>query len=128
MKKSRYYLVSLIKLLLIFVLAGCVLKGKISPKNLPDATLNKPYYAEIYIHIGPVIDRIFDYRIEPENSGLELAPFDLDAKHAYNHLTIKGTPLVTGTIVIKMHGLTLDIPPEQPAEEFEKTYTINVEQ
>ena len=127
MKKSRYYLTSLIKLLLIFVLAGCVSKGKILPKNLPDATLNKPYYAEIYIHLGPVIDRIFDYRIEPKNSGLELAPFDLDAKHAYNHLTIKGTPLVTGTIVIKMHGITLDTL-HQPAEEFEKTYTINVEQ
>ena len=128
MKKSRYYLNSLIKLLLIFVLAGCVSKGKILPKNLPDATLNKPYYAEIFIYVGPgpVIDRLFDYQIEPENSGLELAPYDLNAPGAYNHLTVKGSPKVTGMIKIKIEGNTFGT--MYSGREFEKTYTINVEQ
>ena len=126
MKKSRYYLTSLIKIILIFVLAGCVSKEKILPKNLHDATLNKPYYAEIYIYVGRVIDRLFDYQIEPENSGLELAPYDLNEVGPYNHLTVKGSPKVTGMIKIKIAGSTFGT--MYSGKEFKKTYTINVEQ
>ena len=128
MKKSRYYLTSLIKLLLIFVLAGCVSKGKILPKNLPDATLNKPYYAEIFIYVGPgpVIGRSFHYQIEPENSGIELAPYDLNSPAAYNHLAVKGSPKVTGMIKIKIAGSTYGT--MFSGKEFKKIYTINVEQ
>jgi hypothetical protein len=128
MKKSRYYLILIINLFLVFSLTGCFCRQKIEvlPKSLPNASFGKLYYAEINIKGGRVDDRLFDYLIEPENSGLELLPFDLKSLGPYNHLVVKGTPKMTGTIIIKFTGATFGT--MYPGSEFKKIYTIKVEE
>jgi hypothetical protein len=129
MKKSRYYLILIINLFLVFSLTGCFCRKKIEvlPKSLPNAAFGKPYYAEININGGPIIERLFYYLIKPENSGLEVSPFDLESFRPYNHLTIKGTPKVNGTISIEFIGNTYGTM-RCPGSEFKKIYTIKVEE
>ena len=118
----------IVNLFLVLSLTGCFCRQKIEvlPKSLPNASFGKPYYAEINIKGGLIDDRLFDYLIEPENSGLELLPFDLKSLGPYNHLVVKGTPKMTGTIIIKFLGSTFGT--MCPGSEFEKIYTINVEE
>lgn len=127
-EKKRYYVILIINLFLVLSLTGCFCRQKIEvlPKSLPNASFGKPYYAEININGGIVPNNLFLYHIEPENSGLELSPSYFDRRNSYNNLTIKGTPKVNGTIIIKFNGGTLGT--MCPGSEFEKTYTINVEE
>jgi len=128
MKKIRYHLMLIIGFFLTMLLTGCFCTQKVEvlPKSLPNAKLGAPYYAEIDINIR-VIKRHFYYQIEPENSGLELSPTDFGTHVSFNDLKVKGTPKVaTGTITIKFSGLTYGT--MCPGVEFDKTYTIKVEE
>ena len=127
MKKIRYHLMLIIGLLLTTVLTGCFCTQKVEvlPKSLPNATLGAPYYAEIDINLR-VIQHLFHYKIEPENSGLELSPTDFGTHVSFNDLKVKGTPKVAGKITIKLAGLTYGT--MCPGSKFIKTYTIKVEE
>ena len=112
------------------VLTGCfcMQKMEVRPKSLPNATLGNPYYAKIKVAGGVVIDEFFTYHIKPEKSGLELSPRGLGTKYVtYNHLEVKGTPKVTGTISIELSGGTYGTM-SCPGRDFKKVYTIKVEE
>jgi hypothetical protein len=127
MKKSRYYLMLIVNLFLVLSLTGCFCgrKFEVLSESLPNAAFGIPYYAEININGGEV--RSDSYHIKPENSGLEVSPFDLESFLPYNHLTIKGTPKVNGTISIEFTG-TFYPSMRCPASKFKKIYTIKVEE
>ena len=129
MKKLRYHLMLIIGFFLTTVLTGCLcFKPEVRPKTLPNATLGNPYYAKIEVFGGVVIDRSFFYHIKPEKSGLELSPRGLGTKYVtYNHLEVKGTPKVTGTISIELSGGTYGTM-SCPGRDFKKVYTIKVEE
>ena len=78
MKKLQHHLMLIIVLFLATVLTGCFCTQKVEvlPKSLPNATLGTPYYAEIEVYNGRVINDSFHYLITPENSGLEISPTD----------------------------------------------------
>ena len=130
MKKIRHHLMLIIGLFLTTVLTGCfcMQKMEVRPKSLPNAKLGNPYYAKIKVAGGVVIDEFFTYHIKPEKSGLELSPRGLGTKYVtYNHLEVKGTPKVTGTISIELSGGTYGTM-SCPGRDFKKTYTIKVEE
>ena len=128
MKKIRYHLMLIIGLLLTTVLTGCFCTQKVEvlPKSLPNATLGAPYYAEIKILDGVVIDEFFTYHIKPENSGLELTYSHVEPYGSYNNIKVMGTPLIKETITIEFFGNTYGT--MCPGVEFDKTYTIKVEE
>ena len=69
----------IIGLFLATALTGCFCtqKAEVLPKSsLPNAILGIPYYAEIEVYNGRVINDSFQYLITPENSGLEISPTD----------------------------------------------------
>ena len=129
MKKLRYHLMLIIGLFLTTVLTGCLCyKPEVRPKTLPNATLGNPYYAKIEVFGGHANRHDFYYDIQPEKSGLELSPRGLGTKYVtYNHLEVKGTPKVTGTITIKLSGGTYGTM-SCPGRDFKKVYTIKVEE
>ena len=118
----------IIGLLLTTVLTGCFCTQKVEvlPKSLPNATLGAPYYAEIKILDGVVIDEFFTYHIKPENSGLELTYSHVEPYGSYNNIKVMGTPLIKETITIEFFGNTYGT--MCPGVEFDKTYTIKVEE
>ena len=128
MKKFRYHFALIIKFFLIFTLTSCFCtqKIKVLPKSLPTATLGTPYYEEIQVFGGRVINKSFCYKIEPENSGLEISPTDFGKQISFNDLKVKGTPRVAGPITIILSGSTY--PTMCPGRELNKTYTIKVEE
>ena len=127
MKKLRYHLMLIIGFFVTSVLTGCLCyKPEVRPKTLPNATLGAPYYAEIDINLR-VIQHIFHYKIEPENSGLELSPTDFGTHVSFNDLKVKGTPKVAGAITIKLSGATYGTMSCR-GKKFNKTYTIKVEE
>ena len=117
----------IIGFLLTTVLTGCFCTQKVEvlPKSLPNAKLGTPYNAEVDINLR-VIQHLFHYKIEPENSGLELSPTDFGTHVSFNDLKVKGTPKVAGKITIKFAGLTYGT--MCPGSKFIKTYTIKVEE
>ena len=129
MKKLQHHLMLIIGFFLTTVLTGCLCyKPEVRPKTLPNASLGNPYYAKIEVFGGVAIDRHFSYHIKPEKSGLELSPRGLGTKYVtYNHLEVKGTPKVTGTITIKLYGGTYGTM-SCPGRDFKKVYTIKVEE
>ena len=129
MKKIRYHLMLIIGIFLTTVLTGCFCtqKAEVLPKSsLPNAILGTPYYAEIEVYNGRVINDSFHYLITPENSGLEISPTDFGTHVSFNDLKVKGTPKVAGKITIKFAGLTYGT--MCPGSKFIKTYTIKVEE
>ena len=128
MKKLRYHLMLISGLFLATVLTGCFCTQKVEvlPKSLPNATLGAPYYAEIKILGGIVMDDFFSYHIKPARSGLELSSSYFTPNSSYNYLKVEGIPKVTGTITIKFSGLTYGT--MCPGSKFIKTYTIKVEE
>ena len=128
MKKLRHHLMLIIGFFLTTFFTGCFCTEKVEvlPKSLPNATLGTPYYAEIKILDGIVMDDFFSYHIKPARSGLELSSSDFTPNSSYNYLKVKGIPKVTGTITIKFSGLTYGT--MCPGVEFDKTYTIKVEE
>ena len=128
MKKIRYHLMLIIGFFLTMLLTGCFCTQKVEvlPKSLPNATLGTPYYAEIKILDGIVMDDFFSYHIKPARSGLELSSSYFTPNSSYNYLKVEGIPKVTGTITIKFSGLTYGT--MCPGVEFDKTYTIKVEE
>ena len=128
MKKLQHHLMLIIGLLLTTVLTGCFCTQKVEvlPKSLPNAKLGAPYYAEIDINLR-VIQHLFHYKIEPENSGLELSPTDFGTHVSFNDLKVKGTPKVAGAITIKLSGATYGTM-SCPGKDFKKVYTIKVEE
>ena len=130
MKKLHYHFALLTKFLLILPLAGCFCmeKMEVRPKSLPNAILGTPYYAKIEVFGGYTDQDNFYYDIQPEKSGLELSPRGLGTKYVtYNHLEVKGTPKVTGTITIKLSGGTYGTM-TCPGRDFKKIYTIKVDE
>ena len=129
MKKLQHHLMLIIGFFLTTALTGCLCyKPEVRPKTLPNATLGNPYYAKIEVFGGHANRRHFYYDIQPEKSGLELSPRGLGTKYVtYNHLEVKGTPKVTGTITIKLYGGTYGTM-SCPGRDFKKTYTIKVEE
>ncbi|WP_334321875.1 hypothetical protein [Gilliamella apicola] len=130
MKKLQHHLMLIIGFSLTTVLTGCfcMQKMEVRPKSLPNATLGNPYYSKIKVAGGVVIDEFFTYHIKPEKSGLELSPRGLGTKYVtYNHLEVKGTPKVTGTISIELSGGTYGTM-SCPGRDFKKVYTIKVEE
>ena len=128
MKKLQYRFALIIKILLILTLTGCFCTQKVEvlPKSLPNATLGTPYYAEIKILDGVVIDEFFTYHIKPENSGLELTYSHVEPYGSYNNIKVMGTPRIKETITIEFFGNTYGT--MCPGVEFDKTYTIKVEE
>ena len=128
MKKLQYHFALIVEIILIFTLTGCFCTQKVEvlPKSLPNATLGTPYYAEIKILDGIVMDDFFFYHIKPARSGLELSSSYFTPNSSYNYLKVEGIPKVTGTITIKFSGLTYGT--MCPGVEFDKTYTIKVEE
>ena len=118
----------IIGLFLTTVLTGCfcMQKMEVRPKTLPNAKLGNPYYAKIEVFGGIVIDEFFTYHIKPARSGLELSSSYFTPNSSYNYLKVEGIPKVTGTITIKFSGLTYGT--MCPGVEFDKTYTIKVEE
>ena len=130
MKKLQHHLMLIIGLFLTTVLTGCfcMQKMEVLPKSLPNATLGNPYYAKIEIFGGVAIDRHFSYHIKPEKSGLELSPKGLGTERvSYNHLEVKGTPKVAGTITIELFGTTYGTN-TCVGKRYDRVYTIKVEQ
>ena len=130
MKKLQHHLMLIIGLFLATFLTGCFCTQKVEvlPKSLPNATLGTPYYAEIKILDGIVMDDFFSYHIKPAKSGLELsAPFKFGSRVSYNDLKVKGTPKVAGTITIELSGGTYGTM-SCPGRDFKKVYTIKVEE
>ena len=127
MKKLQYHFALIIKFLLILPLAGCLCTEKVEvlPQSLPNGTLGIPYYSEIDMNFR-VIKNLFHYKIEPENSGLELSPTDFGTHISYNDLEVKGVPKVAGTISIELSGLTYVT--MCPGSKFNKTYIIKIEE
>ena len=108
-------------------LTGCFCdRVEVRPKTLPNASLGTPYYAEIKILGGVVIDEFFTYHIKPENSGLELKYSHVEPYGSYNNIKVMGTPLFKETITIEFFGNTYGT--MCPGVEFDKTYTIKVEE
>ena len=128
MKKLQHHLMLIIVLFLSTFLTGCFCTEKVEvlPKSLPNAKLGAPYYAEIDINLR-VIQHLFHYKIEPENSGLELSPTDFGTHVSFNDLKVKGTPKVAGAITIKLSGATYGTM-SCPGKDFKKVYTIKVEE
>ena len=128
MKKLQYHFALIIKFLLILPLAGCLCTEKVEvlPQSLPNGTLGAPYYSEIDINFR-VIKNLFHYKIEPENSGLELSPTDFGTHISFNNLKVKGIPKVAGVITIKLSGSTYGTM-LCSAKDFKKIYTIKVEE
>ena len=104
----------------------CTQKVEVLPKSLPNAKLGAPYYAEIKILDGIVMDDFFSYHIKPARSGLELSSSYFTPNSSYNYLKVEGIPKVTGTITIEFFGKTYGT--MCPGVEFDKTYTIKVEE
>ena len=129
MKKLRYHLILIIGLFLTTVLTGCLCyKPEVRPKTLPNASLGNPYYAKIEVFGGHAIRHDFYYDIQPEKSGLELSPRGLGTERvSYNHLEVKGTPKVAGTITIKLYGNTYGTN-TCVGKPYKRVYTIKVEQ
>ena len=113
---------------LAMLLTGCFCTQKVEvlPKSLPNAKLGAPYYAEIKILGGVVIDEFFTYHIKPENSGLELTYSHVEPYGSYNNIKVMGTPRIKETITIEFFGNTYGT--MCPGVEFDKTYTIKVEE
>ena len=128
MKKLRHHLMVIIVLFLATFLTGCFCTQKVEvlPEFLPNATLGIPYNAEVDINLR-VIQHLFHYKIEPENSGLELSPTDFGTHVSFNDLKVKGTPKVAGAITIKLSGATYGTMSCR-GNKFNKTYTIKVEE
>ena len=129
MKKLQYRFALIIKLFLATFLTGCFCTQKVEvlPKSsLPNAKLGAPYYAEIKILGGVVIDEFFTYHIKPENSGLELTYSHVEPYGSYNNIKVMGTPRIKETITIEFFGNTYGT--MCPGVEFDKTYTIKVEE
>ena len=106
----------------------CTEKVEVLPKSsLPNAILGIPYYAEIEVYNGRVINDSFHYLITPENSGLEISPTDFGTHVSFNDLKVKGTPKVAGAITIKLSGATYGTM-SCPGKDFKKVYTIKVEE
>ena len=128
MKKLQHHLMLIIGLFLATFLTGCFCTQKVEvlPKSLPNATLGTPYYAEIKILDGIVMDDFFSYHIKPARSGLELSSSYFTPNSSYNYLKVEGIPKVTGTITIKFSGLTYGT--MCPGSKFIKTYSIKVEE
>ena len=128
MKKLRHHLMVIIVLFLATFLTGCFCTQKVEvlPEFLPNATLGIPYNAEVDINLR-VIQHLFHYKIEPENSGLELSPTDFGTHVSFNDLKVKGTPKVAGAITIKLSGITYGTMSCR-GNKFNKTYTIKVEE
>lgn len=128
MKKLQYHLMLIIKFFGATFLTGCFCtqKIKVLPQSLPNAILGTPYYAEIEVDNGRVINDSFHYLITPENSGLGLSPANFGTHISFNDLKVKGTPKIAGTITIKLSGLTYGT--MCPGSKFNKMYTIKVEE
>ena len=129
MKKLRYHLMLIIGFFLTTVLTGCLCyKPEVRPKTLPNASLGNPYFAKIKVFGGVANSDHFAYVIQPEKSGLELSPRGLGTEYVtYNHLEVKGTPKVAGTITIELSGTTYGTN-TCPGKDFKKVYTIKVEE
>ena len=128
MKKLQHHLMLIIGLFLATFLTGCFCTQKVEilPESLPNATLGTPYHAEIKILGGVVIDEFFTYHIKPENSGLELTYSHVEPYGSYNNIKVMGTPRIKETITIEFFGNTYGT--MCPGVEFDKTYTIKVEE
>ena len=129
MKKLRYHLMLIIGFFLTTVLTGCLCyKPEVRPKTLPNATLGNPYFAKLEVFGGHANRHHFNYIIQPEKSGLELSPKGLGTERvSYNHLEVKGTPKVAGTITIKLYGNTYGTN-TCVGKSYKRVYTIKVEQ
>jgi len=129
MKKLQHHLMLIIGFFLTTVLTGCLcFKPEVRPKTLPNATLGNPYFAKLEVFGGHANRHHFNYIIQPEKSGLELSPRGLGTEYVtYNHLELKGTPKVAGTITIKLFGTTYGTN-TCVGKRYNKVYTIKVEE
>ena len=129
MKKLQHHLMLIIGFFLTTVLTGCLcFKPEVRPKTLPNATLGNPYFAKLEVFGGHANRHHFNYIIQPEKSGLELSPKGLGTEYVtYNHLELKGTPKVAGTITIKLFGTTYGTN-TCVGKRYNKVYTIKVEE
>ena len=129
MKKLQHHLMLIIGFFLTTVLTGCLCyKPEVRPKTLPNASLGNPYFAKIKVFGGVANSDHFAYVIQPEKSGLELSPRGLGTEYVtYNHLEVKGTPKVAGTIIIELSGTTYGTN-TCPGKHYNRVYTIKIEE
>lgn len=112
-----------------FLLIGCTPpRVIITPNKLPDAVVEKPYYAEIKIDggSGPIVSG-FKRDIFPEQSGLKIIFPEVNGRAEYNYMIIQGTPKIKTDITVKLKGAMIPTG-WNASSEFEKTYVIKVKE
>ena len=113
------------------LLSACTLQASFTPEKskLNDATLGVPYYEQINIFGGRVLSydlhskEVIAGDITPDNIGLHMQY--CNDKMGNNCLQIRGVPIKTGTVKVRVYG-GLAGGMFSKAGEFDKTYTIKI--
>lgn len=108
---------------LYFLLIGCTPKGIFIPDKLPDAVVGELYYTEIKITGGTSGIRSMHSVVTP--NVLFVQPNPKVGRSDYNNLVIRGKPITTETITVKITGYTAPTLFDTDAK-LEKTYIIKV--
>lgn len=78
---------------------------KLSLSKLPEATVNQPYFQEIEITGGAMIDESnIKWEIIPQNSGLNIERFINHDGTGYGGAEISGVPKKQGNVSIHLYG------------------------
>lgn len=116
----------------LFAISACtVLQADFIPENdkLNDATVGRAYYSQINILGGHVISydlhgkKVIVGDITPDNIGLRVQY--CNEKNSNNCIQIRGVPIKTGTVKVRVYG-GLAGGMFSKAGEFDKTYTIKI--
>lgn len=101
---------------------SCKCKPTSSLEELPEATVNQPYFAQIKIEDGGVMnteDNI-NFEVSPEHTGLTVTR--IHDSGWYEGIEISGTPKFQGDITIHLEGVGAGYPPCF----FDKVFTLKV--
>lgn len=88
---------------ILFSLAGCAKKYKISPDELPIAYVGQNYKQELKISGGRVVEESLKVSKNfPDNMNITVQHINDDRPDIYNFLEIKGVPQVKGKYTINI--------------------------
>lgn len=121
----KYYKTLLLGLFLL--LSGCFqifpCESGFSVKELPEATVNRPYFAKIEIWGGVMnVEDNINWEIMPQNTGLIITRFISNETGFYEGVNISGTPNHQGDITIRFYGGGSG----PPICTFDKVFTLKV--
>lgn len=118
-------------ILFYFIVSACAPRVTITPKELPEAKLEQPYYAKFVIKggSGPVSAGGLSYSITPINSGIELDVCEPEDKtfFTFNCFIVKGIPKISHDITLKIKGDMMGTM-FLGNTDFNKTYVIKVKE